>query len=197
MRGLFLVARAVAAADGSELPLVLLGLQVPLDEHAGLAAEDARVARLRDEVDGALGIGARDVGVLERAGGREDDRQLVRARARLDERGGGEAVERGQVDPDERQPDIGARKLRKGLLARGGADDAMAERRENRLEHVEVRHLPVDQQDRGYRPRLFTRLHRRGFSPRDRSVNPAPILMRGTPSGRRTRAGGTGDYSSR
>ena len=85
----------------------------------------------------------------------------------------------GQVDPDERQPDIGARKLRKGLLARGGADDAMAERREDGLEHVEVRHLPVDQQDRGYRPRLFTRLHRRGFSPRDRECQSGAHINEG------------------
>ena len=64
-----------------------------LDEDRHLAAQDLGVVRLHHVVDGAVRVALEDVRRVLGDGGEEDDRDVARAVARLDERGGLEAVE--------------------------------------------------------------------------------------------------------
>ena len=67
-------------------------LGVELEEDADLGAQDGRVVRLEDVVDGAGRVAAEDVVALLADRGHEDDRHRARALAALDQLGGLEAV---------------------------------------------------------------------------------------------------------
>ena len=86
-----LLARALERGELLLVQLLRLLAQLPvllpqLDEDGDLRAEDVRVDRLEDVVDRAGRVAAEDVRVLLRERGQEDDRDVLRALALLDQR---------------------------------------------------------------------------------------------------------------
>ena len=99
------------------LLLDLAALLPQLDEHRDLRAQDVRVDRLEDVVDRAGRVAAIDVRLVLRERRHEDDRDVPRALALLDQRRELEAVEVRHLDVEQDAREV----VEQELLQRGGA----------------------------------------------------------------------------
>src|SRR4051794_34060664 len=122
-------------------------LLVEVDEHAHLRAQHVRVERLKEVVDGADRVAAEDLLALLVDGGQEDDRDVLRALALLDQLGGLESVHPRHLDVEQNHGEVVVQQAAQRLLARGRAHGPQAERLQHRLEGQQVLGLVVDEQD--------------------------------------------------
>src|SRR5262249_9480162 len=120
------------------LPPQLLVLLVQLDEDGDLRAEDVGVERLEDVVDRAGGGAAEDLLLVLRDRGEEDDGNVPRALALLDEPRGLEAVELRHLDVEQDHRHVVAEELPQRVLAGARIQKRLAERLENSLEREEI-----------------------------------------------------------
>jgi hypothetical protein len=125
----------------------LLRLLMQLDEDRDLRAQDFRIERLEDVVDGAGGVAAEDLLLVLRDRGDEDDGHVLRPLALLDQRGGLEAVELGHLDVQQDDRDVVVQKLAQRVLARVGVEEVLAEWIQDALEREQVLRPVVDEQD--------------------------------------------------
>ena len=84
----------------------LLALPIQLEEHLGLAAQDVRLDRLLNEVDGAGLVAAKPALVVGAAGGHENDRNPSRALGAAHQFGQLEAIQARHLHVDQRQRDV-------------------------------------------------------------------------------------------
>ena len=131
------------------LALQLLGLLVQLDEDRNLRAQDVRVERLEDVVDSAGLVPAEDMLVVLRDRRHEDDRDVPRALALLDQRRGFEAVQDRHLHVEQDHRDVLVEELAQSVLAGVGVEELLAERLEDRLEREQVLGPVVDEEDLG------------------------------------------------
>ena len=120
-----------------------------LDEDGDLGAEDQRVERLHQVVDGAGAVAAEDVLGVLRDRGQEEDRDVLRPLPLLDQLGGLEAVHPRHLDVEQDRRELVVQQPPQRLLARRGADEIGVERLEDRLEREQVLGPVVDQQQLG------------------------------------------------
>ena len=137
-RGELLPAQGLVAARE------LLPLLVQLDEDGHLGAQDRRVERLEDVVDGARLVAAEDVLRLLADRRQEEDRDVPRALAPLDQLGGLEAVEARHLHIEEDHGELVLEQVAEGLVSRRRGDKPVAERLEDRLEREQVLRAVVD-----------------------------------------------------
>ena len=133
-----------------QLLRLLLELHVllpQLDEDRHLRAQDARVDRLEDVVDGARRIPAIEVLLLLREGRDEDDGNVLRALAALDQLRELVPVEIRHLDVEEDAGEILEQQLLERRGPRRDGDEAVPERLEYRLEREEILLVVVDEQD--------------------------------------------------
>src|SRR5439155_5566017 len=125
--GQLLLAQQVALL--LELPVLL----PQLDEDGDLRAQNGRVDRLEDVVDRTRGVTAVDLPGLHREGGHEDDRDVLRALAPLDQLRELEPVELRHLDVEQDAREV----VEQELLQRGGPGgygyEPVPERLEDRL----------------------------------------------------------------
>jgi hypothetical protein len=125
----------------------LLGLLVQLNEDRDLGAQHFRVERLEDIVDRAGRVAAEHLLLVLRDGGDEDDGDVLRPLALLDQCGGLEAVELWHRDVEQNDRDVVTEKLAERVLPGMGKDQVLAQRVKDRLEGEEVLGAVVDEQD--------------------------------------------------
>ena len=134
-------------------PEALLGLAqlgvllLQLEQHRHLRAQHVGVDRLDDVVHRPGRVAARDQLVVGVGGGEEDHRHVLVAAPPLDQLDGLEAVEAGHAHVHHDHREVVVEQALERLLARAGAHQAMAERRQHDLEREQVLGLVVDQQD--------------------------------------------------
>ena len=136
------VALLALAAELGELLLLqlfrllpeLLRLLVQLDEHGNLGAQHFGTERLEDVVDRARGVAAEDVLVVLGDRGDEDDRDVPRALALLDQHRRLETVEHGHLDVEEDDRDFVLQQPAERLLAGVGIEQVLPEGLEDRLQ---------------------------------------------------------------
>ena len=149
------VALLALAAELRELLLLqllrllpeLFRLLVQLDEDGDLGAEHCRAERLEDVVDRACRIAAEDVLLVLGDRGDEDDRDVLRPLALLDQRRRFEAVEHRHLDVQQDDRGIVPQQLAERLLAGVGVEEVLLERLEDGLEREQVLGPVVDEQD--------------------------------------------------
>jgi hypothetical protein len=122
-------------------------LSVQVDEHGDLGAEDHRVVRLEDVVDGAGSVAAEDMVSFLADGRDEDDRDAPGAFPLPDQLGGLEAVHVGHLHVQEDQRELLVEEMPQSLLARPCHDEVQVERGQHSLERDEVLALVIDEQD--------------------------------------------------
>ena len=122
-------------------------LAVEIDEHRDLRTQDLRVERLEEIVDCAGRIAAKNVMLLLRDRGEEDDRDRTRLLPLSDQPGSLEAVELGHLDVEQDHGDVVQEQPAERLLAGPREDEILAERLEDRLQRDEVLMLVVDKED--------------------------------------------------
>ena len=127
----------------------LLVLEVQLDEHRDLRAQDHRVDRLEDVVDRAHRIGARDVLVVLVDRADEDDRDVARALATADQLRGRVTIQAGHVRVEQDDGAFFAQQEAQRVLARAGFDDALLELGQHVRQREAIVRLVVDDEDRG------------------------------------------------
>src|SRR2546422_5336577 len=132
------------------LSLELFGLLVQLDEDGDLRAQDVRAERLEDVVDSARRVAAKDVVLVLRDCGDEDDRNVLRALALLDQHRRLEAVEQRHLDVEQDDRDVVLQELAERLLAGVGVEEGLVERLEDGLEREQVLGPGVDEQGVGH-----------------------------------------------
>src|SRR5205814_4238542 len=123
--------RALAKEGGlsvAELPLL-----VQLDEDGALRTQHVRVERLQEVVDRTGGVAAKDLLLVRRDGGEEDDRDRSRPLALFDQRRGLEAVEPGHLHVQQDQRDLIDEQSAQSLFSRGCKQQVLPERVEDRL----------------------------------------------------------------
>ena len=130
----------------------LLVLLVQLDEDGDLRAQHGRVERLEDVVDGAGGITAEDLLLVLRDRGDEDDRNVARTLAPLDQCGGLEPVEPWHLHVEQDHRDVVAEELAQRVLAGLRVEERLAQRLEDRLEREQVLGPVVDEKDVRHQP---------------------------------------------
>ncbi len=106
-----LLAGTLERCELLRVQLLGLHLQLPvllpeLDEDGNLGAEDVRLDRLEDVVDRTSRVAAEDVPLLLRQRGDEDDRDVLRALAPLDQLGELEPVELGHLDVEQQTGEV-------------------------------------------------------------------------------------------
>ena len=114
---------------------------------ATFARRIVRVERLHQVVDGAGVVAAEDVLGVLRDRGQEDDRDVARPLALLDQLGRLEAVEPRHLDVEQDHRELVVEEVAQRLLAGLGADELLPERLEDRLEREQVLGPVVDEQD--------------------------------------------------
>ena len=97
------------------LLLERLALAEQLHEDVDLGAEDVRVERLEDVVDGAELVAAEDIRLAARQRGEEDDRRVAGAVALADQAGGLEAVEVGHLHVEQHDREVRVQQMTEGL----------------------------------------------------------------------------------
>ena len=127
-----------------------LVLEVQIDQHRDLRAQDHGVDRLEDVIDRAHRVGARDVLVVLVDGADEDDRDAPRALATSDQFRGRVAVQAGHVRVEQDDGAFLAQQVAQRVLARSGFDDALLQLREHVRQREAVVRLVVDNQDRRF-----------------------------------------------
>ena len=133
-----------------QLLRLLLELHVllpQLDEDRHLRAQDARVDWLEDVVDGARRIAAIEVLLLLREGRDEDDGNVLRPLAALDQLRELVPVEIRHLDVEQDAGEILEQQLLERRGPRRDGDEAVPERLEYRLEREEILLVVVDEQD--------------------------------------------------
>src|SRR6266508_437446 len=145
---------ALASQLGELLLLEQLGLAaklrvllVQLDEDGDLGAQDLRAERLEDVVDRAGRIAPEDLLLVLRDGRDEDDRNVLRPFALLDQRSGLEAVEIRHLDVEQDDRDVVLQELAEGVHTGVGIKKVLVERLEDPLEGEEVLGAIVDEED--------------------------------------------------
>ena len=135
-----------ALAELGRLPADLLGLPEELDEHRHLGAQHLGHDRRQDVIDRAEPVPARHVRLVA-VGGDEDDRRVLAARPRPDERRGLEAVHdrHAHVEQDDGEVPVEERPQR--LLPGADLHDVLAELGEDRLERDQLVGVVVYHQD--------------------------------------------------
>jgi hypothetical protein len=132
-------------------PLLLLAdlalLDVEVDEHADLGAQDLRLERFEDVVDRAHRVALKDVFLLLADRGEEDDRNVLERLARLDQLRRLEAVHARHLHVEQNDGEVPLEQATQRLLARRGADDALSQRLENRLEREKILRPVVHDED--------------------------------------------------
>jgi hypothetical protein len=98
-------------------------------------------------IDGARGVGERDLLHLGHLRGEEDDRDVPGARPGPDDAGGLQAVEAGHAHVEQDDGDVLAQQRAQGLLAGLGADQPLAQGLEHRAQRSQVLAVIVDEQD--------------------------------------------------
>ena len=122
-------------------------LLVELKEDVGLALQHARIDRLEEEVDGARLVALEDaLGVL-RAGGEEDDRDVLGALHPPHQLGQLEAVHLGHLDVEDGQRHLVNEQQLERLRARARLEDLQPVSAQERLERHQVLVGVVDQQE--------------------------------------------------
>src|SRR6266508_2247454 len=136
------------------IPLLALASQlgellllVQLDEDGDLGAQDLRAERLEDVVDRAGRIAPEDLLLVLRDGRDEDDRNVLRPFALLDQRSGLEAVELRHLDVEQDDRDVVLQELAEGVHTGVGIKKVLVERLEDPLEGEEVLGAIVDEED--------------------------------------------------
>jgi len=109
------------------------------------------IERLRQVVDAAIFVPARDVGLVAVDRGDEDDRDLSRARVGADQRRGLEAVEVRHLHVEQDDRELVDQQRLQRLAPRAGRHQPLAQRRQRRLERHQIRRVVVYQQDRRLR----------------------------------------------
>ncbi len=140
---------ALVLAQQLRLRLELLFLQIEIDEHLRLRAEDVGIEGLHQVVDRPLGVAAKDVGGVAPHRRDEDDRNVAAARPLLDQAGGLKTIQAGHLDVQQDEREVAPQEVPKRLLAGGGRDQLVSERGEDRLQRHHVRGVVIDQQDAG------------------------------------------------
>ena len=140
------LALLVLAQDLALAPELLV-LAVEIDEDRDLQAQDVRTEGLRDVVDGADVVAAKDLLLLLVRGGQEDDGGVPRPLALLDRARGLEAVEPRHHDVEEDHRELLVEQVPERLLARLRAHEVLPQRLQDRLEGEQVLGPVIDQQD--------------------------------------------------
>ena len=140
---------ALVLAQQLRLRLELFLLEIEIDEHLRLRAENVRIEGLHQIVDRPLGVAAKDVGGVASHRRDEDDRNVAAARPLLDQAGGLKPVQARHLDVQQDEREVAPQELPERLLARGGGDQLVPERGEDRLQRHHVRGVVIHQQDAG------------------------------------------------
>jgi hypothetical protein len=118
--------------------LLLVGdppaLEIELDKHVDLRAEDLRLEGLGHVVDGADGVSLEDILLVFADRREKDDRHEPRSFARLDHLRSLEAVHAGHLHIEQDDGELALEQATQRGLAGLRAHDALSERLENRLE---------------------------------------------------------------
>src|SRR3954447_24011702 len=113
------------------LALQLFVLRVQLDEDGNLRAQDVRVERLEDVVDGARLVPAENMLVVLRDRRHEDDRDVPRSLALLDQRRGFEAVHDRHLNVEQDYRGVLVQQLAQSVFAGMGREELLPERLED------------------------------------------------------------------
>ena len=125
----------------------LLLLEIQIDEDADLRAQDVRLERLRQVVHRADRVALEDVLLVLADRREEDDRDVLRALARLDQPRGLEAVDPRHLNVEQDDGEVVEEELAQRLVPRVRPDQRLAERLEDRLQREQVLRPIVDEQD--------------------------------------------------
>ena len=117
-----------------------------VDEHGHLRPQDVRVEGLHQIVDGSGSVALEDVLGVLRDRGQEDDRNVPRPLALLDQLGGLEAVHARHLHVEQDRGEFIVQQVAQRLFARLDTDELLAQRLEDRLEREEVLRPIVDQE---------------------------------------------------
>ena len=148
------VAHLALALDRGELllgekrvaPPQLHRLLPELDEDGDLRPQHERVERLHQVVDRARAVAAEHVLGVLRDRGQEEDRDVPRPLALLDQLRGLEAVHARHLDVEQDRRELLVEQAPQRLLARGGPDEVGLERLQDRLQGEQVLRPVVDEQ---------------------------------------------------
>ena len=131
--------------------LLLLGdaplLEIQVDEHLHLGAQDRRLERLEHVVDRANRIPLKDVLVVLADRGEEDDRDVLRALAGLDRLRRLEAVDARHLHVEKDDGEILIEQAAKRIGAGRRPHETLSERLENGLEREKILPAVVDEED--------------------------------------------------
>ena len=143
--------RLLALGDLALERVVQLGerprLAEQIDEDADLRAQDLRVDRLAQIVDRADTVAAQDVVLVDRVRRQEQDRDVLRALALLDQRRQLDAAHARHLDVEHDRRELVPHQAEQRLVGRRRADQRAVDVAEHHLEHVEVSRLIVDDED--------------------------------------------------
>src|SRR3954447_12604008 len=125
------------------------GLRLPeqLDEHVDLVAENLRLVRLENVVDGAELVAAEDVRLAAAERRQENDRRTARFVALADQARGFEAVEVGHLHVEKDDGELPIEERPQRAAARLGTDEVQIHVGQDRFECEEIAGLVVDQKD--------------------------------------------------
>ena len=121
-----------------------------LDEHGDLGAQHVGAERLEDVVDRACRVATEDVLFVLGDRGDEDDRDVFRALALLDQLRRLEAVEQRHLDVEQDDRDVVEQQLAERLFSGMGVEEVLLERLEDGLQRKQVLRTVVDEQDVGH-----------------------------------------------
>ena len=130
-------------------PADLLPAHEEIAEHAHLRAQDLRVDRLEQVVHGALLVALEHVCGLAAQRGDEDDGDVARLLALLDQLGGLQPVEARHLHVEEDHREGLPQEMQERLFAGARLDQAHLQRLERRLHREEVLRPVVHHQDAG------------------------------------------------
>ena len=122
------------------------GLPEQLDEDPDLRAEDVRVDRLAQVIDGAGAVAAEDVALVGRVRRQEQDRNVLRSLALLDQLCQLDAGDAWHADVEHNRRELVAQQAEERLVGRLRAHEDALGRREHDLEGIEVAGLIIDNQ---------------------------------------------------
>ena len=125
---------AIALTQQRGLPLDHLLFLVQLDEDRHLRAQNFRIERLKQKIDGAALVAAHHVGVANRHSGQKDNRNSRGAFALTDHFGGAQPVHPRHPHVHQDDGELLVFEFLKCFFARGGAHQALIERIEDCLE---------------------------------------------------------------
>ncbi len=128
------------------LKLHLHRLQVQVDQHLHLGAQDERVDGLEHHVDGPRRIGLEQVRFVAEHRRQEDDGDMAGLAALADEAGGLVAVHAGHVQVQQDDREFLLQQPLEGLVARAGQDDLVPQLLQRADRGEQVPFVVVDDQ---------------------------------------------------